>query len=343
MTQFYVRDVDGTMIGIVPVRERADVSFSLAEGGRRGLRISGVDIRGIHPAAPSWPATVARRAAGSPRQPPAHAGQAHADWIRPLWGSLKQSAHLPMNLTMDESRYRNAITIRPRHPRSIRGIGNAVIALLAAQVLALFFEAVAVLREMSLLQRIIDGGPVTLTEATASDNRVAASARLWLALLVVTIVLWLIWQHRAHTNLEALGAFGLEYSPRWAVGWWLIPIANLWKPYQVNRELWKASGSVNDRLSLLTWPVLGWWWASWILAGVLGRVVAAARNGADTPMELRSADILDLVLIAEVIASAVLAILVVRSVVARQDRLASAVPPLPKPPAPEMPRPDRPA
>jgi Domain of unknown function (DUF4328) len=246
-----------------------------------------------------------------------------------------------MNLTMDESRYRNAITIRPRHPRSIRGIGNAVIALLAAQVLALFFEAVAVLGQMSLLQRIIDGSPVTLTEVTASDNRVAVAFRLWQVLLVLTIVLWLIWQHRAHANLEALGALGLEYSPRWAVGWWLIPIANWWKPYQVNRELWKASGGVNDRLSVLTWPVLGWWWASWILASVLFRAMAAARNGADTPMELRSADIVGLLSTAELVASAVLAILVVRSVVARQDRLASAVPHLPKPPAPVTPRPDR--
>jgi hypothetical protein len=256
-------------------------------------------------------------------------------------GALKQPAHLPMNFTMDESRYRNAVTIRPRHPRSIRGLGNAVIALLAAQVLALLFEAVAVLGQMSLLQRIIDGSQVTLTEATASDNRVAASSRLWLVLLVVTMVVWLIWQHRAHANLEALGVTGLEYSPRWAVGWWLIPVANFWKPFQVNRELWKASAGVNDWRSLLTWPVLGLWWASWVLAGLLGRVTAADRSGAETPMALRSADIVDLVQTAAVITSAVLAILLVRSVVARQDRLASAVPHLPKPPAPVTPRPDR--
>jgi len=80
-----------------------------------------------------------------------------------------------------------------RHRRSVRGLGNAVIALLVAQVLALLFEAVAVLREMSLLQRIVDGSQVTLAEATASDNRVAASARLWLVVLFATVVVWLIW------------------------------------------------------------------------------------------------------------------------------------------------------
>ena len=227
-----------------------------------------------------------------------------------------------------------------RDRRSIRGIGNALIALLVAQVLALMFEAVAVLMEMSLLQRIIDGSQVTLAEATASDNRVALSVRLWLVLLVATVVVWLIWQHRAHANLKALGT-ELEYSPGWAVGFWLIPIANLWKPFQVNRELWKASGDVNDWRSQRTWPVLGWWWASWISAGVLGRIAAAARESAETPMEIRSADIVDLLSTVVVVASAVLAILLVRSVIERQDRLVAAVPHVPTPmPPPPPPRPD---
>ncbi|MGH2650144.1 MAG: hypothetical protein ACRDHK_02895, partial [Actinomycetota bacterium] len=64
-------------------------------------------------------------------------------------------------------------------------------------------------REMSLLQRIVDGSQVTLAEVTASDNRVAASARLWLVVLVATVVVWLIWQHRGHANLEAVGVTGL--------------------------------------------------------------------------------------------------------------------------------------
>jgi hypothetical protein len=226
-----------------------------------------------------------------------------------------------------------------RHRRSIRGIGNAVIALLVAQVVALMLGAVAVLMEMSLLQRIIDGSQVTLTEATASDNRVAASAQLWLVLLVPTVVVWLIWQHRAHANLRAVGVTELEYSPGWAVGWWLIPIANLWKPFQVNRELWKASSGVHDWRSLQTGTVLGWWWASWILASVLGRIAAGARSDAETPMALRSADIVDLLSTVVVAASAVLAILLVRSVLTRQDRLELAIPDLPPPPALETPRP----
>lgn len=233
-----------------------------------------------------------------------------------------------------------------RHRRSIRGIGSAVIALLVAQVLALLFGAVAVVTEMSLLQRVIDGSRVTLTEATASDNRVAASAQIWLVLVIATVVVWLIWQHRAQANLRAVGVTELEYSPGWAVGWWMIPIANLWKPFQVNRELWKASGGVHDWRSLQTWPVLGWWWASWIVAGGLGRIAAGARSDAETPMALRSADILDLLSTVVTVASAVLAILLVRSVLTRQDRLEPAIPVMPPPPAletrvPTMPRNDR--
>ena len=59
-------------------------------------------------------------------------------------------------------------------------------------------------------------------------------------LAVVTGIVWLVWQHRSQSNLRRQGC-GLAFTPGWAVGWWLIPMANLWKPFQATRELHKAS------------------------------------------------------------------------------------------------------
>lgn len=33
----------------------------------------------------------------------------------------------------------------------------------------------------------------------------------------------------------------MQFTPRWAIIWWFIPILNLWKPYQVTVEIIKSS------------------------------------------------------------------------------------------------------
>src|SRR5439155_11350703 len=46
---------------------------------------------------------------------------------------------------------------------------------------------------------------------------------------VATELTWLFWQHRVTRNVWARG-HPIKTSPGWAVGWWFIPIANLWMP-----------------------------------------------------------------------------------------------------------------
>jgi uncharacterized protein DUF4328 len=94
-----------------------------------------------------------------------------------------------------------------------------------------------------------------------------------LVVLGVTGIVWLVWQHRSQANLHAAQVGALKYTPGWAVGWWLIPFANFVKPFQTVRELWKASGG-DLRWRLDTWPLIGWWWAGWIVMAILERVAA---------------------------------------------------------------------
>ena len=83
---------------------------------------------------------------------------------------------------------------------------------------------------------------------------------------LVAAVACLIWLYRVHSNLPALGARNLEFTPEWAVGWWFIPIFHLFRPYQVVREIWQASdpGVSREDQTLEVGPsnaLLGWWWA----------------------------------------------------------------------------------
>ena len=84
--------------------------------------------------------------------------------------------------------------------------------------------------------------------------------------LMTSFVVVSFWIHRAHSNLIAADLDGLEYTPGWAIGWFAIPIANFWKPFQAMRELWNAShGSLaqHDRAA----PGLLWaWWLTWVFS-----------------------------------------------------------------------------
>jgi heme/copper-type cytochrome/quinol oxidase subunit 2 len=95
-----------------------------------------------------------------------------------------------------------------------------------------------------LRQRIID----TLTVVSAVGAMAAVS----------------VWTYRASSNAHKLGAQGLRYSPRWAVGGFFIPLGNLWMPYQAMKEIAQASRDPSG------WQSRGWprslplWWFSWL-------------------------------------------------------------------------------
>lgn len=59
----------------------------------------------------------------------------------------------------------------------------------------------------------------------------------------------------------------LDDSPGWAVGWYFIPIASLWKPYVAMRDIVRAS--------TLDAGLPGWllpsWWTLWILSQFTGQ------------------------------------------------------------------------
>jgi hypothetical protein len=125
----------------------------------------------------------------------------------------------------------------------------------------------------------------TPAEGAANDQReqmVNAAASL---LMLATFFVFGRWIVLAHRNLPAMGAQRLEMRPGWAVGWFFIPIANLWKPYQAMRSLWRSSHSVyRPELQESTW-VLPTWWTLWLISSFLGnasmRLQLSARSLSD--------------------------------------------------------------
>ncbi|HEX8069739.1 MAG TPA: DUF4328 domain-containing protein [Pyrinomonadaceae bacterium] len=103
---------------------------------------------------------------------------------------------------------------------------------------------------------------------------------LHVPVFIATVVAFLMWLHRAHSNLRPLGAQRLEYTPGWAVGYFFIPFLNLVRPYQAVREVWRWSkpgdeGAGVEGLSFTVAtgaPLIGWWWAFWLVSNGLSNL-----------------------------------------------------------------------
>jgi hypothetical protein len=102
-----------------------------------------------------------------------------------------------------------------------------------------------------------------------------------LILLLAAGVLFCFFMPRANRNASSFGSF-MNISPGWAAGWFFIPFANLWMPYQAMREIWQ--GSDPDRaFPRRPRPVSGlikWWWGMYLAHNIGGWMVALASKGA---------------------------------------------------------------
>lgn len=82
-----------------------------------------------------------------------------------------------------------------------------------------------------------------------------------------SIITFCMFSFRATKNLHKFGVKYFDLSPGWSVGWYFIPIANLWKPYGYMTEIWSAS-QPEDAKSWEMPPTLPIWWVCWIITNI---------------------------------------------------------------------------
>lgn len=128
--------------------------------------------------------------------------------------------------------------------------------------------------EYDVLSGLRDGSfqsqEAAVRAAEASDARQGFVGIVQLIVLIGSGFLILRWIHRANWNARALGAQNLEFTPGWSIGWYFVPLLNLWKPYHAMQEIWKASHKPADWPSQAIPAVLGLWWFLWIAQSILG-------------------------------------------------------------------------
>jgi hypothetical protein len=169
----------------------------------------------------------------------------------------------------DESAFRNLHTLT-----------TAVRWLLYAGAALALLGLVSAWMQLDLLS-----GPYTQAEGRENDLREGAIGGLAFLVAIATFICFGRWILLAHRNLQALGARHVEFTPGWALGWFFIPVASLWKPYQAMKSLWQMSRHVHKPdIQETTW-VLPTWWTLWLVSVYLGGAIFRMQTRGENTIE----------------------------------------------------------
>ena len=162
----------------------------------------------------------------------------------------------------------------------------------------------------------------------ASDERLVAGGAALLATFVVSVILWLLWFHRAYRNVDSFGSLDVRMGTGWAVGAWFIPIVNWFLPKSLANDIWRGTEPEplrdGERTEPRVAPLVHWWWAAWLVANLLGNLSFRLIDDARTLDAERTAVAVDIAAGISFVVAGVLALRFVRAVTERVAARAAA-------------------
>jgi hypothetical protein len=168
----------------------------------------------------------------------------------------------------------------------IDSLSKWVITLLKAQV---FLLSIAVIAGSAFLFIIYAhyaaGDYVDDTQLMGSDRVVFITVSmiymiaglLGFLLFIVLGISFLKWIYMVNKNLNILSDGSLRFTPGWSIGWYFIPIACFYKPYQAMKEIFLVcKDNPNAETGLLKR-----WWFLWILSTFVAEICVRTASGPD--------------------------------------------------------------
>lgn len=170
--------------------------------------------------------------------------------------------------------------------------------------------------QLNLLKSIQRGAEVSYETAAGNDFRVMAGGILYTVAFIVSVVTFILWFRRAYFNLH-LKVKNLSNGEGWAAGAWFVPILNLFRPFQIMKELYEATRdylrSNGEALPIgfsTTWVNI--WWGFWIVGNILGNISTRISLNAETLEGMITATWMDILSSAGIVIAALLAIKVIQ-------------------------------
>ena len=206
----------------------------------------------------------------------------------------------------------------PPRVQSTRGLATAALLAAGAMLLLTAVTAVASFDAAQSYEEAARRGGSAFDTVTLYDL-------LGLPLVVAQLVAWVltaVWLGQARRNLSNIRpGYRFRRSPVWDWLSWVVPIVNLWFPFQIVRDLSRGSSP-----SFAQHRALGLWWGLWLVGMVLGQ--SSARLTLDSGSGTTTFDLLPILDCLTTVAlggALVLWIRIVRSTVRDQEIAAGAI------------------
>jgi heme/copper-type cytochrome/quinol oxidase subunit 2 len=164
-------------------------------------------------------------------------------------------------------------------------LGNSAIIALYIWLAFDFLLAFAGAFEIRTLSALDPSTEMTMSysppEAETAEMISGIVALVYLLVFIVAGFLILRWVYRVNKNAHLL-SHHVTMSPGWNVGFFFIPIALLWKPFEGVRQSWQASARPEDPEAEPVPDLLRWWWGFWLASTVIGNISFRLSLRADT-------------------------------------------------------------
>lgn len=166
-------------------------------------------------------------------------------------------------------------TIKTYTARPIDALGKAAVIWLALNAVGDAIGAGCAAFEIWMLAKSPSGSPLDEFGGIPDPEGITiytGLARLPLMLLtIITAIIVLKWVYRANRNAHAFGR-GLRSDPPWAVGWFFVPLAWLWKPFEAMLETWAVSEAPSGWKKIEAPDLMRVWWGFWLAANIFGSI-----------------------------------------------------------------------
>lgn len=131
---------------------------------------------------------------------------------------------------------------------------------------------------------------VLVADAERSDLLQLIVGCAQIAVALVTLLVFCRWIYVAARNCHARYEGKLDFTPGWSVGWYFVPVANLWKPFQAMRQILNVSENPSGDPQRVAPGMLFAWWALFLFSNAVGRAAFNHAMKAEEISELQASN-----------------------------------------------------
>lgn len=121
-----------------------------------------------------------------------------------------------------------------------------------------------------------------------------AAGLIYLVVYVACLIASGIWIYRAAANAKALAPDEMTHRPGWAVGWYFIPFANLWMPFQIQKIVWRIAKGPTSSNAVPGFLFI--WWFTWLFGYVASQISLRLFNASYDTYDFLNVVVLDIII-----------------------------------------------